>query len=55
MTIVAPKTPIVRELDVGGEVLVTIVLCAKTMPKLALEQLYKRRWEVELNLRDIRP
>lgn len=50
----APATLTVRELEVGGKVLVTTLLCAKTTPKITLKALYKRRWEVELNIRDIK-
>jgi len=50
----APQTLTVRELAAGGKVLVTTLLCPKTTPKLTLKALYKRRWEVELNLRDIK-
>lgn len=50
----APQTLTVRELAAGGKVLVTTLLCPKTTPKIALKALYKRRWEVELNIRDIK-
>lgn len=50
----APDTLTVRELEVGGKVLVTTLLCPKTTPKIALKALYKRRWHVELDLRDIK-
>ncbi len=50
----APDTLTVRELEVGGKVLVTTLLCAKTTPKIALKALYKRRWHVELDLRNIK-
>ena len=50
----APATIITRELDVGGRVLVTTLLCPKTTPKLALKELYKRRWNVELDIRNIK-
>ena len=44
----------VREVDVGGKVLVTTLLCPKTTPKIALKALYKRRWQVELDIRNIK-
>lgn len=50
----APDTLSVRELEVGGKVLVTTLLCPKTTSKLALKALYKRRWHVELDLRNIK-
>lgn len=49
-----PETLTIRELAVNGKVLVTTLLCPKTAPKIALKALYKRRWEVELNFRDIK-
>ena len=36
------------------KVLVTTLLCPKIAPKIILKALYKRRWEAELNLRDIK-
>jgi hypothetical protein len=50
----APDTLSVRELEVGGKVLVTTLLCPKTTPKIALKALYKRRWHVELDIRNIK-
>jgi len=50
----APGTLTVRELEVGGRVLVTTLICPKTIPKSALKALYKRRWQVELDIRNIK-
>lgn len=50
----APDTLSVRELEVGGKVLVTTLLCPKITPKIALKALYKRRWHVELDIRNIK-
>ena len=50
----APATIVTRELDVGGRVLVTTLLCPETTPKSALKALYKRRWNVELDIRNIK-
>jgi len=50
----APDTLTVRELHTGGKVLVTTLLCPKTITKADLKAFYKRRWEVELSLRDIK-
>lgn len=50
----APDTVDVRELEVGGKVLVTTLLCPKATPKIALKLLYKRRWQVELDIRNIK-
>ncbi|MGP1667310.1 MAG: IS4 family transposase [Rhodanobacter sp.] len=50
----APDTLTVRELETGGKVLVTTLLCAKTIPKMALKELFKRRWQVGLDIRNIK-
>lgn len=50
----APDTVTVRELEAGGKVLVTTLLCPKTIPKITLKTLYKRRWQVELDIRNIK-
>jgi hypothetical protein len=50
----APDTLVVRELHVGGKLLVTTLLCPKQTPKLALKKLYRDRWHVELDLRNIK-
>lgn len=44
----------VRELAVGGKILVTTLLSAQTTPKQALKALYKHRWHVEVDLRNIK-
>lgn len=50
----APATLTVRELEVSGKVLVTTLLCPKTALKIDLKALFKRRWQVELDLRNIK-
>ncbi len=50
----APDTVVIRELHTGGKILVTTLLCAKTTPKKAVQALYKKRWNVELDLRNIK-
>jgi hypothetical protein len=50
----APKCLTVRELRAGGKVLVTTLLCPKETRKNALKKLYKSRWHVELDLRNIK-
>ena len=50
----APATLTVRELHTGGKILVTTLLCAKQTPKTALKNLYRSRWNVELDLRNIK-
>lgn len=44
----------VRELRVGGKTLVTTLLCPKQTDKAALKTLYRSRWQVELDLRNIK-
>lgn len=50
----APATLTVRELNVSGKVLVTTLLCPKQASKSALKALYRDRWHVELDLRNIK-
>jgi hypothetical protein len=50
----APAKLTVRELKAGGKIMVTTLLCPKEAPKLALKMLYKARWHVELDLRNIK-
>jgi hypothetical protein len=50
----APDRLTIRELRVGGKVLVTTLLCPKKTRKVALKKLYKDRWHVELDLRNIK-
>ena len=49
-----PATLTVRELQVGGKTLVTTLLCPKDNPKRVLKALYWRRWNVELDVRNIK-
>lgn len=50
----APATVTIRELKVGDKILVTTLLSPKEASKKALQDLYKDRWQVELNLRHIK-
>ena len=50
----APDTLSVRELYTGGKILVTTLLCPKHTSKSALKGLYRDRWHVELDLRNIK-
>lgn len=50
----APSTLTVRELRTGGKILVTTLLCPKTTHKSALKALFRSRWHVELDLRNIK-
>jgi len=50
----APQSLTVRELRTGGKTLVTTLLCPKHTDKAALKLLYRSRWHVELDLRNIK-
>lgn len=50
----APLSLTVRELHTGGKTLVTTLLCAKHTDKAALKSLYRSRWHIELDLRNIK-
>jgi len=50
----APATLKVRELHAGGKVMVTTFLCPKDTPKPVLKALYRQRWNIELDLRNIK-
>lgn len=50
----SPESLTLRELRVGNKVLITSLLCAQQVSKDALKALYKSRWQVELDLRNIK-
>jgi len=50
----APETLVIRELEVDGKTLITTLSCPHSTPKEALKSLYKSRWQVELDLRNIK-
>ena len=50
----APATLKVRECEVGGKILVTTLLDPNQTPKGVLKALYRQRWHVELDLRNIK-
>ena len=50
----APQSLTVRELRTGGKTLVTTLTCPKHTDKAALRSLYRSRWHVELDLRNIK-
>ena len=50
----APDTLAIREFQAGGKVMVTTFLCPKQTPKSVLKSLYRQRWHVELDLRNIK-
>ena len=49
-----PETIRVREMAVGGKILVTTFLDPKDTPKRQVHALYRRRWNVELDLRNLK-
>ena len=50
----APDNLAIREFQAGGKVMVTTFLCPKEAPKNTLKGLYRQRWHVELDLRNIK-
>ena len=50
----APGTLTVREFQAGGKIMVTTFLDPGNTPKSMLKVLYRRRWNVELDLRNIK-
>lgn len=50
----APDALTVRELKAGGKLMVTTLICHKSHSKEALKSLYKSRWHVELDIRNIK-
>jgi len=51
---VAPDSLVIRELKTGGKVIITTLLSPKQASKKQLKALYKDRWHVELDLRNIK-
>ncbi len=49
-----PQNLTVRELQSDGKTLVTTMVCPKAAAKHTLKELYKERWNVELDLRNIK-
>lgn len=49
-----PDSLTVRECKTGGKILVTTMTCANAAPKFELKILYKSRWHVELDIRNIK-
>ena len=49
-----PKEFKIRELKVGGKILITTILCAKTTPAKTIKELYKQRWNIEVDFRNIK-
>ena len=49
-----PATLKVREFKAGGKIMVTTFLCSTEAPKALLKVLYRSRWNVELDIRNIK-
>ena len=50
----APDCLSIRELSVGGKILITTLLSPKEAPKAELKSLYKKRWQIEVDFRNIK-
>ena len=50
----APETLTVREIYSKGKVLVSTLICSKSYPKKSLQCLYQQRWNIELDIRNIK-
>ena len=49
-----PNSLTIRELSVNGKVLITTLLSPKTTSKSELKTLYKKRWHIEVDFRNIK-
>ncbi len=49
-----PEFITIRELTVKGKILITTLLSPKIFPKNELKELYKKRWHVEVDFRNIK-
>ncbi len=49
----APESLSIRELKVKGKILITTLLSSRKVAKSALQTLYKRRWDIEVDVRAI--
>ena len=49
-----PKEFRIRELRVGGKILITTMLCSKTSTAKTIKELYKQRWNIEVDFRNIK-
>jgi len=50
----APQTLTIREFKCDGKIMVTTMLCAKKSSKKELFDLYKQRWHIEVDFRNIK-
>jgi len=49
-----PETLVIRELCIKGKVLITTLLSPKEVSKAELKALYKSRWQIEVDFRNIK-
>jgi Transposase DDE domain len=49
-----PNEISIREVKAGGKILITTMLCEKTTTAKTIKNLYKRRWQIELDFRNIK-
>ena len=50
----APESLVIRELEVSGKILITTILSTKDASKKTLKELYKKRWQIEVDFRNIK-
>ena len=49
-----PKTITIRELKRGGKILITTMLCKNRVSATQIKNLYKQRWQIEVDFRNIK-
>ncbi len=49
-----PKTLKIREINISGKILITTMLCPKIMTAIMIKNLYKERWNIEVDFRNIK-
>ena len=49
-----PETLVIRELCINGKVLITTLLSPKDVSKAEVKSLYKKRWQIEVDFRNIK-
>lgn len=49
-----PKTIKIREINISGKILITTMLCPKKSTVIAIKNLYKKRWNIEVDFRNIK-
>jgi hypothetical protein len=49
-----PKEIKIREIRIGGKVLITTMMCPKNNTAIMIQNLYKERWHIEVDFRNIK-